>query len=361
MIPLNRKTYISFAVGLIFSAVALYFTFVNIPFRDLVDYLKVINYWWIVPALLISLVSYALRIWRWQIILMPVKKSGFWGAFHPLTIGFMLNCIFPGRVGEVARPAIYYKREDVEFSKVLATVGIERIFDALCLIVFFAWILASVTIDPSVEITFAGYHLTPAKLDRLWKSTLQLSVALAGSIVLVSFSRTRAVFRRAIMGVPDILFFASPSFKERVRAGVFARISHALDNFASGLDILKSPWHLIASIVLSFVLWGLLGWSLYIQTFSCPGVNVTFLEAFAVEIIICFFIMLPSVPGYWGLWEAGGVFGLMIFGVPAKEAAGLTLTYHFFHLIPVILIGLVSAMVIGVRIVAAKQDEDETL
>jgi len=35
-------------------------------------------------------------------------------------IGFMINCILPGRVGEVARPIILKKKENVPFSTGLA-------------------------------------------------------------------------------------------------------------------------------------------------------------------------------------------------------------------------------------------------
>ena len=75
------------------------------------------------------------------------------------------------------------------------------------------------------------------------------------------------------------------------------------------------------------------------------------MQASAAVIIICFFIMLPSVPGYWGIWEVGGIYGLMIFGVPKMEAAGLTLTYHFFQIIPLILVGLLSSWLTGVNLV----------
>jgi glycosyltransferase 2 family protein len=143
---------------------------------------------------------------------------------------------------------------------------------------------------------------------------------------------------------------------------VFVKIALFVDNLSVGFDILKSPGYLLLTLVQSFVLWWLLGLSVWVLAFGCPGIeHITFLQAFAVEIIICFAIMLPSVPGYWGLWEAGGVFGLSLFGIPANEAAGMVLTYHFFHLIPVILIGLVSAMIIGVNITQATQTGEEAL
>ncbi|HQA71277.1 MAG TPA: lysylphosphatidylglycerol synthase transmembrane domain-containing protein, partial [Deltaproteobacteria bacterium] len=120
MITLNKKTIFSLIAGIVFSGAALYLTFVNIPLRELIDYLKVINYWWVIPSLLVAFLSYVLRVWRWQLILLPVKKTGFWSAFHPVMIGFMMSSVFPGRVGEIARPAVFYKKENVEFSKVLA-------------------------------------------------------------------------------------------------------------------------------------------------------------------------------------------------------------------------------------------------
>ena len=67
-------------------------------------------------------------------------------------------------------------------------------------------------------------------------------------------------------------------------------------------------------------------------------------------VIVCFFISLPSAPGFWGLWEAGGVFALSLFGITAKEAAGFTLANHAIQVLPVIIAGFVSAMLLSVNI-----------
>ena len=67
-------------------------------------------------------------------------------------------------------------------------------------------------------------------------------------------------------------------------------------------------------------------------------------------VIVCFFISLPSVPGWWGLWEAGGIFALSLFGVTAKEAAGFTLANHAIQVFPVIIAGFVSAILLSVNI-----------
>lgn len=361
MIPINRKTFLSLGIGLLFSALALYFTFKNIPLGDLASYLKKINYFWIVPSLAIALLSYAIRIWRWQIILLPVKRAGFMNALHPLTIGFMLNCLLPGRIGEIARPAIYCKRENVAFSRVLGTVAIERIIDALCLLIFFIYILATISLDTSRDVSFAGYRLSPNDLGRLFTITLETSIALVVVIGLISFSKTRKLINRVIMKLPDMLPFLTAHARAAIRHSVFHKITHFVDNLSVGFEILKSPGHLFLCLAQSFVLWWLLGVSVWVLALGCPGIQITILEAFAVEIIVCFAIMLPSVPGYWGLWEAGGIFGLMLFGVPSEAAASMILTYHFFHLIPIILIGLVSAAIIGVGITQAAHNVEEAV
>ena len=47
---------------------------------------------------------------------------------------------------------------------------------------------------------------------------------------------------------------------------------------------------------------------------------------------------------------AWGVFAMLLFGVSFKDAAGFTLASHAIQLFPVILVGLVSALITGVNI-----------
>ena len=113
-------------------------------------------------------------------------------------------------------------------------------------------------------------------------------------------------------------------------------------------------------IGLSIAIWVLAALSYYIMALGCPGIEISFLEISATMIIICFVIALPSVPGFWGIWEAGGVFALTLFGVSAKEAAGFTLANHAVQIFPVIIIGLVSAMVTSINIWQVSYEDDNT-
>jgi uncharacterized protein (TIRG00374 family) len=354
----NYKTILSLIAGLLLSGIALYITFRNIPLHELVSYLKTVNYWWVVPAVAVVLMSFLIRVLRWQLLLHPVKKTGFWSAFHPLMIGFMLNCLLPARVGELARPAIFYKKEHVAFSKVLATVGAERVFDIVMLLLFFVVVLAAVEISPTLDLTFGNYHLNRATFEMIGVTTLKLALLLIVSIILVSAGKSRRIITRAILGLPNLLFFATRSFKKKVREGVCTKLANMIDSFAAGLGMLKDVKKVGLCLALSFLVWALAGVSHYVMVLGCPGIEISFLEMYAVMIILCFFISLPSAPGFWGLWEAGGVFALLIFGVPAKEAAGFTLTNHVFQMVPVIIVGLVSLIITGTNIVQVAHNAD---
>ncbi len=345
---MSRRMLISLLGGLILSAGALYLAFRNVPLAELGGYLAEINYLWILPASVIILVAFALRALRWQMILADTAAVSFPSAFHPLMIGFMLNCVLPGRVGEVIRPAIIHRRDDVPFSGALATVAAERVFDAVVLIFLLAVVLATVTIDPDLDVTFGGYQLNREVLESMGRRMGQLCAILVIGIGLLIFQRTRNWIHAAIGTLPGLFSFASSGFRDKVTR-IAEWLSRTVDGFAGGFAMMRRPGGIFACIVLSVILWLLHGLAYWIFTFGAPGVTMSFAEMTAVMVIICFFIALPSAPGYWGLWEAGGVFAMTLFGIPEKEAAGFTLANHAIQMIPVIIVGLLSALYVGIR------------
>lgn len=349
---MRRNLTISLIVGIIVSAAALYFAFKNVPFGDLVNYLKAINYIWTVPAVAVALVSFAVRALRWQIILGNDAEAGinFWRAFHPMMIGFMVNCILPGRAGEIARPIILAKNDKVSFSTGLATVAAERVFDISFLIAFFAVVLTKVQIDPDMKIVYGTYQLDREILQAIAGGTLKLCLVLIIGIVLLSIGKVRVVMAGIILRIPALFFWSKPDFRAVLSERISVPLVRIVENFAAGFSLIKRPRKIIICLGLSFLVWYLSALTYYLIALGCPGIELSFWELSATMIIVCFFIALPSVPGFWGLWEAGGVFALSIFGVQASEAVGMTLVIHAASVFPVIIVGFVSAVITGVNI-----------
>lgn len=347
---MNKKTAISFFFGITISLIALYFAFRNVPFTDLIAYLKSINYLWVLPSTLIVFAGFGLRAVRWQLILNSNHKIGFLSSYHPLIIGFMINCILPGRVGEVARPIILKKKDNVPFSTGLATVVAERIFDLFILIALFIFFLSTAKIDPNLIIEFGSYSLNSKTLEAVFSGMIKLSVLLFIGIIVVGLDPTRKIINRIIMGLPFVLFFFESSFKKKIQAKVCTPVVHIIENFASGFSFIKSPKLILICTILSVIIWLLGALTYYVFSLGCPGINLSFAKMTSVMLIVCFFIALPSAPGFWGLWEAGGVFAMLLFGVSEKDAAGFTLANHAIQIFPVIIMGLISAIITGVDI-----------
>lgn len=347
---MKRKMTISLVTGTAFSAVTFYLAFRNVPFDALAAYLAAIDYLWLLPAAAAVVLSFVLRAVRWRIILETSRRVDFWRAFHPLMTGFMINCILPGRLGEIARPAILKQREKVPFATGLATVAAERVFDIALLLGLFVIVTASVHVDPQLDIPFGDYHLNRDTLAAVAKGMIQLCLVLIAGIVLVIVERSRRLINRAILATPARLYFLPRATRERLTSTVAVRLTALVNGFAEGFALARHPGKLLACAGLTVGVWLLLALSWYLFALGCPGIGLSPLEITAVMVIVCFFIALPSVPGFWGLWEAGGVFALSIFGVSLHDAAGYTLANHALQMFPVILIGLASALITGVNI-----------
>lgn len=350
---MKRNVLVSLILGIVVSGVTLYLAFKNVPFDELLAYLASVNYFWAIPSVAAICLAFALRALRWQILLRPVKRVSYWGAFHPLMIGFMINCVLPGRLGEIARPVILKQQTRVPFASGLATVVVERIFDIGLLLLIFNLMILLVEIDPEAGVAFGGYQLDRQMLLTVARGMVHLSVIFFAGVFLVGYGKTRQLLNRFILKLPGVFFFSGAEFKQVIKEKLCDRIVNTVENLASGFEPLKSLKPMLACTGLSVLIWGASVFSFYIFIFGSPGIRLSFFEMTAVMTIVCFFIALPSVPGFWGLWEAGGVFAMSLFGVAKQDAAGFTLANHALQIFPVVLIGIISALITGSNILEA--------
>src|SRR6202043_3835066 len=73
--------------------------------------------------------GYVLRAIRWKIFLRPVRpKASPWGLISPTIIGFTGLALL-GRPGELIRPYLISRRENLPFSSQMGVWAVERIFD----------------------------------------------------------------------------------------------------------------------------------------------------------------------------------------------------------------------------------------
>ena len=350
------KKLLTLIFSTIISVSAFYFAFRKVPFAELMAYLTKIDYFWIPPSVIIICLAFVIRALRWKIILGDGFDLNFWQAYHPMMIGFMINLILPGRVGEIARPTILTKKENVPFSTGFASVISERLFDLILLLLLFIITSYCVDISPDLEIVFGTYHLNKATLISIQEGMTILSIILMAGILLISVNATRSLIVKALEIIPSLCYIFPESLKHKIKDLIHLIVIRNIENIASGFSFLMHPYRFGICFGLSAIIWGLIALSYYILALGCPGIDLSIFELSAVMVIVCFFIALPSVPGFWGLWEAGGIFALTLFNVPVQSAAGYTLTNHLVQLMPIFIAGLLSAILYSINIFAPSKD-----
>ena len=114
--------------------------------------------------------------------------------------------------------------------------------------------------------------------------------------------------------------------------------------FAAGFDSLAKPSVLARVVFQSLVLWLLVGASNWVLALGF-GLPMNLLHGLALMGIIGVFILIPAAPGYWGLYEAGGIFALIYLGVTTDQSLALAyvLVSHLLQYLPIVVVGLFFA------------------
>lgn len=346
---MTKKNLATLLIGALFSIIGIYLAFRNVPMSSLWQYATQINYWWMTPAAVALAIAYLIRAIRWQWLLMPTGHVRLSSAYHSLIISMMLNCLLPGRIGELARPMILKKQEKIPYTTSLATLGVERLLDLLALLILLVPTLMSLDSDAGRVVNFGDHELSRSFLVDIGKLSLFTVIVL----ILAIFSIGHDGFRNWLGAVVSRL----PVFFQRITlrkmSGIFQRaLPHLLqfiENTAQGVQYICNFKGFFIATLTSLVFWSFNALSFYFLSIGSPGIELSIISICGVMVVICFFISLPSVPGFWGLWEAAGVFALSFFGVADDVAAGFSLFSHAFNIVPVIAAGWLSCLALGFR------------
>ena len=346
MKPLFKQG-ISFALGLVITLIFLGLAFKNVPFQDIHLYFSKINYLYLIPPLIMVILTFLIRTLRWYLLL--DRRLPFSLCFHFLMSGFMLNCILPARMGEVARPLLVGRAAVCTFSEAVSSIVVERLFDMVTLLILFYGLLFHISIPEDLSYTVGHYHLDKALLMTIIFTTLKIAALILTALGFIGYQKTRNVLLHTLQRVDGFTAkkLGTGNKARMLQRWVIRPVTQFINNFATGVDCIKRRATFFYVLMLSFLIWGVQGTSYLLVAKAVPGMTLGFFELTFVMIVICFFIAIPSVPGFWGVWEAGGVFAMMIFGMEGSDVVGYHLINHVVQLLPVMLIGFVSAWVIG--------------
>ncbi len=261
---------------------------------------------WLAASTVLTFVGYVVRALRWQILLISMKLIKMTSLLSATILGFSVIYLL-GRAGEFARPVWIARREGVAMAGSFATIAVERVFDTLMLIVFFAATVGVVRVE-----TGAIALLTTS----VW-----LLLALS-SVALLVFILFRAHVSSIAKRLP------------------FERLAATLERFADGLAITGSWRNLGLATVYSLLLWLGIALQFWLMLF---GLNLEFTFRAATLVLVASAIgSIAQVPGIGGGFQVGFIFCLTTFFlVPLETAVGASLVAWFFTYVPTIVVAAI--------------------
>ena len=332
--PKRRAPVWQIVAGVVLSAALLYLALHKVDFREVVLHVKSARPAPIIVAVTLATLTFVLRIFRWQLLLLgnDGRRLGPGPLWHAIAMGFMANNVLPLRVGEVVRTYAAARLTDTRFSSVLASIAVERLFDAVAVITLLGLGLLTATLPADAVAGFGVERIvTFAGLAAF------AGLAIAGLVVAFPLG-AEAMVRRFVPA-------------ERLATRMIAMI----EGVRHGLSVLRSPTRVIGVILWSFAVWGVSALSFYVML-GAFGIEVDFSGALLMQGLIMFGIALPSTPGYVGAFELPIIAVLALYDVPQSLAAAYALTYHVTTFLPITMLGAWSVFRTNLGLTAFRRE-----
>jgi hypothetical protein len=323
---MNKKKYVVYTVVFVVLAVLVYLQFRTWQNFDWARFRETRpqKWWHVVHGIAIIYLAYVARAIRWKIFLQPIRpQATSMSLVAPTVIGFTGLALL-GRPGELIRPYLIARRQDLSFSSQLAVWAVERIFD-----------IGAYTVLLVAAIFFAsGPRALP--LYGYFKRGGFLLTALVIGLVLAAM----AVHWKG----ESIASWVEGRFSH-LAANLGHKIAARIREFRGGLDTIHGPVSLAALIAVSLAMWFMIIMA-YQEVAHSYGVPVLDIRRSQVLVLMGASMIgsMVQLPGIGGGSQLATIAALQrIFDVPKELAASCGIMLWLVTFVAVVPVGLLLA------------------
>ncbi|MCK9519727.1 MAG: flippase-like domain-containing protein [Dehalococcoidia bacterium] len=262
-----------------------------------------------VAALILSLVA---KTVRWRLLLPDESGITTPRLYRILHISFLLNNVLPARLGDVARVAMTSRQPGLRFGHVLSSLLTERVTDFITLLACF------VLVSPFLP------------FPRQYQEELRLAWIMLAGLALLTL--VILALRHRLIGVAQR--FPIP---RRLQT---TRLSNEAASFREGVRQLFSRRHILP-------IWGW-SWTAWLGAFAINyllmralGINAPVTVAVLLTCTTNLAMLVPSSPGYLGVFHVAATLSLLPFNVGESTAFSFAVLAHLVNVLPVSIIGAV--------------------
>jgi uncharacterized protein (TIRG00374 family) len=312
------KRWHTFVIGLIISAVALFFAFRQANFGNILQILGSARYEFVALGFVLVALTTVARGLRWSVLTqgrLPVME-----ATWLFNAGFLFNNVLPARLGEIVRAMLAGRRPRMHFTSALSSIVVERLFDMVSVAVLIGLVL--IGLDLPAWATSAG--------------ALMGGGALIGIVVLALAAR----YPERALRIGARLLALLPRM-DADRATVFLR------PFVEGLGAVSDVQTFALGFGLSVAAWlfsGVTGWALMLAFWPTMPLLMGMLAIAAAGLGVA----VPAAPAGVGPFEAAVIGVLSASGYDADVSRSYAIGIHFITFAVTSLLGGVALLREGV-------------
>ena len=305
-------------LGYSISAICLLWVLHDYPLRELKIAIQDLDWKWIGIAVASDLLVYVVHGWRWNTLLTPVARLGFWRTVQAIYIGLFANEVLPLRVGELIRCYLLTHWNNLRLSLGFASAAVERVIDGFLLLVAF---------------------VITATLVKGMPEDLTLFVQILGALLVIGTILAIVVVSRK--REPHVIEEESRSH---------ATYRHVVE----GLKLMGNRRTLFFTVLISVLYLGVQMFSVF-ALMKAFKTDFSFWVAAGVLTIVRFATVIPNAPGNIGVINFATVMALRLFDVRTTDAKTFSIILFGSLTLPLLIGGAIATALTGVNIAELRE------
>jgi|GEM_PF-3439486 len=313
--------------GLILGCLVLFAWLKLVDFRDMLRDFGSITVWFIIPGIVVYILSFVLKALRWQVILSPIRHVRFSMLFKTYISGTYINLLSPVKFGELAMCYLLKRSTSIPMSRSVPTVLVDRGFSL------------ATTLLACLFLPFIAFSLHPFLR---WIIVCAVAIFLILIVVLlVEREKQKDILKRIVK-----IFFFLPVFWQQ-------KAYEVLENFLEIAKLIgKQRKILLPVLVFSIGINVAEGMAFYYFDRSLCVTNAMIypVDCILGVLLVNMLYLVPTPPAGIGTteWFYSIVF-VFGFGIKAGDLSGVIVLWHVLASALIIILGLYSLVSLGAR------------
>jgi len=291
-------------------------------------YIATANYFWLGITMVLSVMGYLSRAYRWQMQLKASQTPArYWPVYHAMMVGYLANLVLP-RMGEVIRCSVLRRTSGVPVQVALGTVVTERVIDVLVLLGLLGSVLL---LDFNTFWSFVANQVLGGRYEALARNRTPLLIAAVIAVVLL-LTVGYALFRNLERLRQNAFFNKGVLFVKGLLAGVFSVLK------------LENKWLFLLHTLFTWLVYYLMDY----LAFKCfPETYSLDMRAGLAVLTFGAFGMAAPVAGGIGPFHVMVQGILLVYGISKEAGIAYALVVHGAQTLLVVLMGGISFVAVA--------------